>query len=106
LKLGIVIYSDDSETVWNAFRLGSFALSQKDEVNVFLLGRGVEAESIDTEKFKVTEQMKAFVNGGGKIFACGSCLKIRHSDGSETCPLSTMNDLYRIIKDNDKILTF
>jgi len=50
--------------------------------------------------------MKAFVNGGGKIFACGSCLKIRHSDGSETCPLSTMNDLYRIIKDNDKILTF
>lgn len=106
MKLGIVIYSDDSETVWNAFRLGSFALSQKDEVNVFLLGRGVEAESIDTEKFKVTEQMKAFVNGGGKIFACGSCLKIRHSDGSETCPLSTMNDLYRIIKDNDKILTF
>lgn len=102
----MVIYSDDSETVWNAFRLGSFALSQKDEVNVFLLGRGVEAESIDTEKFKVTEQMKAFVNGGGKIFACGSCLKIRHSDGSETCPLSTMNDLYRIIKDNDKILTF
>lgn len=106
MKLGLVIYSDDSETVWNAFRLGSFALSQKDEVNVFLLGRGVEAESIDTEKFKVTEQMKAFVNGGGKIFACGSCLKIRHSDGSETCPLSTMNDLYRIIKDNDKILTF
>lgn len=106
MKLGLVIYSDDSETVWNAFRLGSFALSQKDEVNVFLLGRGVEAESIDTEKFKATEQMKAFVNGGGKIFACGSCLKIRHSDGSETCPLSTMNDLYSIIKDNDKILTF
>ncbi len=106
MKVGIVIYSNDSETVWNAFRFGTFALNQKDEVSVFLLGKGVEAESIDTDKFKVTEQMKAFVGGGGKIFACGSCLKIRHSNGSETCPLSTMKDLYTIIKDKDKILTF
>ncbi|WP_197530224.1 hypothetical protein [Deferribacter desulfuricans] len=26
MKLGIVIYSDDSEVVWNAFRLGNFAV--------------------------------------------------------------------------------
>jgi len=25
MKLGIIIYSNDPETVWNAFRLGSFA---------------------------------------------------------------------------------
>lgn len=106
MKLGIVIYSDDSETVWNAFRFGNFALNQKDEVNIFLLGKGVEAETIDTSKFKVTEQMKTFVSNGGKILACGSCIQIRHSQGSETCPLSTMKDLYEIIKNNDKILTF
>jgi len=104
--MGIVIYSDDSETVWNAFRFGNFGLNQKDEVNIFLLAKGVEAESIDTEKFKIAEQMKSFVGNGGKIFACGSCLKIRHSKGSETCPLSTMKDLYSIIKDSDKIVTF
>jgi len=106
MDIGIVIYSDDPETVWNAFRFGNFALSQKDEVNVFLLAKGVESESLDTDKLKVTEQMKTFVDNGGKIFACGSCLKIRHSEGSETCPLSTMNDLYTIIKKSDKIVTF
>ena len=106
MKLGLVIYSNDSETVWNAFRFGNFALNQKDEVNVFLLAKGVEAEALDTEKFKVTEQLKSFVGNGGKIFACGSCLKIRHSEGSETCPLSTMKDLYAIIKESDKIVTF
>jgi sulfur relay (sulfurtransferase) complex TusBCD TusD component (DsrE family) len=106
LKLGLVIYSNDSEIVWNAFRFGNFALNQKDEVSVFQLGKGVESESLDTEKFKVTEQMKSFVGNGGKIFACGSCLKIRHSEGSETCPLSTMKDLYTIIEKSDKIVTF
>jgi len=106
MKVGVVIYSNDPETVWNAFRFANFALAQKDEVNVFLLGKGVESESLDTEKFKVTEQMKDFVRNGGKIFACGYCLKIRHSEGSETCPLSTMKDLYTIIKESDKIVTF
>jgi uncharacterized protein involved in oxidation of intracellular sulfur len=106
MKLGLVIYSNDSETVWNAFRFGNFALSQKDTAKVFLLGKGVECEALGTEKFRVTEQMKAFVGNGGEIFACGTCLKIRNSEGSETCPLSTMKDLYTIIKDSDKIITF
>jgi uncharacterized protein involved in oxidation of intracellular sulfur len=106
MKLGIIIYSNDTETVWNAFRLGIFSLKQKDEVRVFLLGKGVECESIDTEKFKVTEQIRLFINTGGCILSCGSCLKVRNSQGSETCPLSTMQDLYDIIKESDKVLTF
>jgi len=77
MKVGLVIYSNDSETVWNAFRFGNFTLNQKDEVNVFLLAKGVESESLDTVKFKVTEQMKNFVGNGGKIFACGCCLENR-----------------------------
>ncbi|MBN1455694.1 MAG: DsrE family protein [Methanomicrobia archaeon] len=106
MKIGIVIYSDDSETVWNAFRFGNYALIEGDEVTVFLLAKGVECESLDTEKFKVTEQMQTFFDNGGEIFACGSCLKIRQSDGSELCPLSTMKDLYEIVKGCDKLLTF
>jgi uncharacterized protein involved in oxidation of intracellular sulfur len=106
MKLGLVIYSSDPETVWNAFRLGNFALNQKDDVNVFLLAKGVEVETLDTEKFNVSDQIKSFVGNGGRIFACGTCLKIRNSEGSETCPLSTMKDLYAIIKESDKIVTF
>ena len=106
MKIGIVVYSNDSETVWNAFRFGNFALNQGDQVRVFLLGKGVESESIDTDKFKVTEQMQTFVNSGEKIFACGACLKIRQSEGSEICPLSTMKDMYEIIQESDKIVAF
>lgn len=106
MKLGIVIYSNDPETVWNAFRLGVFSLKKSDTVNVFLLAKGVESESLDTEKFRVSEEMSLFVKSGGEILACGTCLKIRQSEGSEMCPISTMEDLYKIINESDKVLTF
>ena len=105
MKLGMVIYSDDAESVWNAFRLGVFALKEGDTVKTFLLARGVECETIDTDKFKVTEVMQKYVNSGGEIFACCNCLKIRNSEGSEICPLSTMKDLYDLIKDSDKVVS-
>lgn len=54
MKLGIVIYSNDPETVWNAFRLEVFSLKQKEKVKVFLLAKGVEYEYLDTGKFKVS----------------------------------------------------
>lgn len=106
MKTGIIINSNDSETVWNAFRFGNFSLKAGDTVKVFLTGRGVEAESLDTEKFAVTQQMKDFVSSGGKIFACGTCLKIRGADPTEICPLSTMKDLHEIVKESDRVLTF
>ncbi len=107
MKLGIIIYSNEPETVWNAFRLGNFSLAEGNSVKVFLLAKGVECHrSIDTDKFKITEQIQTFVDNGGSIYACGTCLKIRQSEGSELCPLSTMKDLYEIVKECDKILTF
>jgi len=106
MKLGMVIHGIESETVWNAFRLGIFSLQKGDSVKVFLLGKGVECEQIDTDQFKVTEQMLAFVNAGGDILACGTCLKIRQSKGSDICPLSTMSDLYDVIAESDRVLTF
>jgi len=106
MKLGLVIYSDDPETVWNAFRLGVFALKAGDNVSVFLLAKGVDCESIGNEQFDVNAQIEEFVSLKGSILACGSCLKIRNSKGSENCPLSTMKDLHEIIKASDKLLTF
>jgi len=106
VKIGIVIYSSDPETVWNAFRLGNLALHEGDEVNVFLLGKGVECESLDTDKFKVTEQMRSFVDSGGRMLACGTCLKMRGAKSSEMCPLGTMKGLYDLIKESDRVVTF
>lgn len=104
--MGIVIYSNDPEVVWNAFRFGNFALKAGDEVKVFLLAKGVESELLDTDHFKVKEQMESFAKNGGTIFACGTCLKIRDSQRSELCPVSTMKDMYELIKESDRIITF
>jgi len=52
MRSGVIIYSNDPETVWNAFRFGNITLEEGDEVKVFLLGGGVESESIYTEKFE------------------------------------------------------
>lgn len=92
--------------MWNAFRLGNFALGQGDTVNVFLLGKGVECESLDTEHFAVTQAMQELTERGGKIDACGTCLKLRNAEAGESCALSTMQDLYALTRDCDRVLTF
>jgi uncharacterized protein involved in oxidation of intracellular sulfur len=106
MKIGIVIYSNDAETVWNAFRLANFALKEGDDVKAFLLANGVEVESLVTDRFKITDEMRSFVDHGGQILACGTCLKIRDSEGSDLCPVSTMKDLYEIVKQSDRLITF
>lgn len=106
MKLGIVIYSNDAEIIWNAFRFANFSLKEGDIVKVFLLAKGVEYESLDSKKFNVKEQAKSFLEKNGTIFACGTCLKSRKSEGSETCPMSTMKDLYELVKKSDKVISF
>lgn len=106
MKLGIIIYSNDPETVWNAFRLGIFSRKQGDTVSVFLLGKGVEVESLDRDKFDISGQIHSFLDIGGAILACGTCLKLRQSEELGICPISTMQDLYTLIHDSDKVLSF
>lgn len=106
MKLGITVYSNDPETVWNAFRFGNFALAAGDSVRMFLLGKGVDLESIGTEKFNVAEQLKTYLETGGKLLACGTCLQIHQIKPSQKYSVATMKDLYEIVKESDKIFTF
>ena len=106
MKLGIIIYSGDSEAIWNVFRLANLSLTENDEVKIFLLAKGVEYESISSEKFNILKLAQDFVDNGGEIMACGTCLKLRQKDGSLLCPLSNMQELYRLVKESDKVLTF
>lgn len=105
-NLSIIIYSNDVETVWNAFRLANFAITKKNIVNIFLLGKGVESQNLTSDKFDIKKQMEMFVALGGQILACGTCLKIRNERSTELCPISTMGDLYELINQADKIITF
>ena len=106
MKMGIVIYSNDSEIVWNALRFANFALKEGDVVKVFLLAKGVECETLDTDQLNIREQIRLFIDKGGKMIASGNCLKLRQSEGPEFCPSSTMKDLYEIVRESDKVVTF
>ncbi len=106
MKLGIVISTSEPEVAFNALRLANFALGRKDEVNIFLVAKGVELDHIESETFDVRAQAKALLDAGGKIMACGTCLKLRKSSGSDLCPLSTMKDLYELVASSDRVVTF
>ncbi|OGJ45030.1 MAG: sulfur reduction protein DsrE [Candidatus Kerfeldbacteria bacterium RIFOXYA2_FULL_38_24] len=106
MKIGVIISSNDAETCWNALRYANFALAQKDEVKVFFMGKGVEYQKVSTDKFNTIEQADKFLKSGAKIFACGTCIKSREQEGSEMCPISTMKDMYEIVKESEKVVTF
>ncbi len=106
MKIGIIISSNDVETSWNALRYANFCLGQKDEVKVFLTGKGVEYQKISTDKFNTIEQAEKLLQNNGKIYACGTCIKAREQKETTMCPLSTMKDMYDIVKESDRVVTF
>ncbi|MFC1971878.1 DsrE family protein [Chloroflexota bacterium] len=106
MKLGIIIYSNDPETVWNALRLSNFSQAMSEQVEVFLIGKGVEVESLDTDKFNISEQVQTLVGDGGKLYACGTCLELRQMKISDTYAVSTLKELYEIIENSDKVVSF
>jgi uncharacterized protein involved in oxidation of intracellular sulfur len=106
MKIGIVIETKEYEKAWNAFRFAVTAKKQGHEVKVFLMGEAVECEGLTHEKYNVDEQLKTFVNVGGEILACGTCLKSRHLDATDSCPLSTMVDCLNVVLWADKMVTF
>jgi len=52
-----------------------------------------------------TVQFPKVLAVGGEFFACGACLKLRESEGTEICPLSTLKDHYEIVRDSDRLVT-
>ncbi len=112
MKLGLIVYSNDPETMWNAFDLATHAQKSGDQVSVFLLGKGVEIgssskmEGYSKQPFKTTEQMQMFVASGGQILASRQCLNFRELGIPDLCSSATTADLYSLVKASDKVITF
>ncbi len=107
MKLGIIISQTNPETVWNTFRLANFSIKQGDQVKIFLIEEGVEYETDSSEKFNIQEQLTEFLKSEqAGILACGTSLKSRNQEATNTCPMSSMKDLYELVQSSDKILTF
>ncbi len=106
MKIGVVLNTNDAETAFNALRFGVMALGNKHEVKTFLLGSGVELENIEGGKFDIKKHLNSYLEFGGEILACGTCLTLRHKEGSNVCPISSMADLMKMVEESDRILTF
>jgi uncharacterized protein involved in oxidation of intracellular sulfur len=105
-SIGMVIYSNDTETVWNALRLANYSKNQGDTVQIFLLGKGVELDDLVKTDKNMKEQADKFLENGGVILGCGTCLQSRKNNEPEVCKYSSLADLYDLIRKNKIVLTF
>lgn len=111
MKMTVIVCSNDSETVWNAFRFANTSLAYENQVNVFLLGKGVEAMTLNTLKYDILEQAELFRSNGGVIIGCGVCCENRKDEmpflqQELRCDMGSMQDLYGLIAEADKVITF
>jgi predicted peroxiredoxin len=104
--IGIVISSGDTETVWNALRLGIAAQSKGDSVVVFVISKAVDVFMKDTSKFEISKTSYQFVSNGGDIYTCATCAKMRNTENVQMCTITSIYDLYEIVKRSKKVVTF
>ena len=104
--IGIVINSGDAETVWNGLRLAIAAQSKGDTVVIFVIGKAEDIFMHDSSKFDVPKTSEQFVAAGGDIYACATCAKLRHTENVQMCTITSINDLYEIVKRSKKIVSF
>jgi len=111
MNITVIISSNEPETVWNAFRFATTSLVYDNTVTVFLLGLGVEAPTLSTLKFDVTEQMALFRESGGELIGCGVCCENRKDTmpfltDVLACELGSMQQLYALVAGADRVVNF
>jgi sulfur relay (sulfurtransferase) complex TusBCD TusD component (DsrE family) len=57
-------------------------------------------------KIGIISADEGFRKGRRKIFACGTCLKLRNSGPTDVCSLAGLKDMHAIIKESDRVITF
>ncbi|OGS45591.1 MAG: hypothetical protein A2539_07130 [Elusimicrobia bacterium RIFOXYD2_FULL_34_15] len=106
MKLGIVVYSGNSEAVWDAFRLAYFAVKSGDSVKMCLLGKGLDPEFINNKKFNSLEKMHMFTDNYEKDYSYNTYQDEPEAIVPDMEHTSTMKDLHEIMEESDKVVTF
>jgi uncharacterized protein involved in oxidation of intracellular sulfur len=92
MKLGIILQTNDPEKAWNAFRFATTARKAGHEVR--------------HDRYDVDTQWKGFLEAGGELLACDTCLKSRKLEESTECPVSTMLDCVNLVTWAERVVTF
>lgn len=106
MKISITVYSGDPEVVWNAFRFANFSRNMNDEVSIFIMAKAVEWESMDTDIFKISEQVAEFLKNKGTVIICGTCLDIRNLKAPDTFHVATLKELHDMLEQSDRFISF
>lgn len=111
MNITVIISSNDTETVWNAFRFAVTSLGYDNNVSIFLLGKGVEALTVSTLNYDIQEQLDLFIEHGGKVIGCGVCCETRRDEipglvESLACEIGSMQTLYVLTAESDQVYTF
>ncbi|HLO68216.1 MAG TPA: DsrE family protein [Holophaga sp.] len=104
--MGVILQSNEPEKAWNGLRFANACLKRGHPVRVFLMSAGVEAPGLREAPYDAGAQLEAFAAAGGTVLACGTCLKGRGQEGTELCPLSTMNDCVDLVEWAERVVTF
>jgi uncharacterized protein involved in oxidation of intracellular sulfur len=104
-----------SEKAYNALRL-AMAMQAEDadvEVRIFLMADAVTCalpnQSTPQGYYNIERMLKAIINKGGQVKACGTCSQARGIEGLsliDGVEISTMRRLNEWVADSDKVLTF
>ncbi len=107
MKIAVIITSNEFEKSWNALRYMNTALNMGHDVTGFLMNGGVEVEFMDHETFNIQEQLNKFIDEGGKLLSCGTCLQFRKiHDKVKKSEVANLMDCVKLTEDSDKVLTF
>ena len=103
----------ESEKPWNAFRLASSAISQGIDVRLFLMGDSVASAKTGQRTpdgfYNMEKMLRAMLNKGVVVKACGTCINARGLDISELVEgveRGSMKVLVEWIRDSDKVINF
>jgi sulfur relay (sulfurtransferase) complex TusBCD TusD component (DsrE family) len=108
MKIGILVSTNDPETLWNAFRFANLCMNTDvtNEVTMFLNAKAVDYEKHDSGNFNLKELAKTFTLSDGILLACGKCLGFRGLEENEVCHKGSQKDLYEMLATSDKFICF
>ncbi len=107
MKVCVVLNTKEPEAAWNGLRLASALRARDHGVALFLMGPAVEIESLpDRKPFDVPTQLRRFLDLGGEVLSCGTCLTVRKKGASEACPASDIETLAELVERSDRVVTF
>ncbi len=104
-----------TERTYNGLRLANnlFKKNESVEVTVFLLGDAVSAakagQNTPNGYYNLERMLKGFINRGGRVLLCGTCLDARglaENDLLQGSRRSSLDELTEVNLEADKVLVF